>query len=65
MECRYCPVRAGHVHADGSSDADNMSSEIAALEAALRCKEEQLRLRTAQLTEIAHEASLSAAHVEE
>ena len=52
------------MHADGSSGADNMSSESAALEAALRCQEEQLSLCTAQLTEISHEASLSAAHVE-
>ena len=53
------------MHAGDSSGAKDMSLEIAALEAALGCKEEQLSLCTAQLTEISHEASLSAARVQE
>ena len=65
MERKYYPVRAGYVRAERSSRATNMCSEVAALEAALRCKEEQLSLCTAQLTEVSHEASQSAAHVQE
>ena len=65
MERNFCPVKAGRVRADDSSRAKDMSSEIAALEAALRCKEEQLSLCHAQLTEVSHEASQSAAHVQE
>lgn len=53
------------MRADGSSSATDMSAEIAALEAALKCKEEQLSLCTAQLTETSLEASLSAARLEE
>ena len=53
------------MRADDSSRAKDMSSEIAALEAALRCEEEQLSLCHAQLTEVSHEASQSAAHVQE